>query len=381
MTLAHLTLHLMSSQAAPVPVGADAVPLLMSALTLREDGEDTRAPEWVHLLPAGTDGQIGTDDKRGPYHVGDLEAIIHASMRDGDKLPIDENHATDLAAPLGNPAPARGWIVEMQARADGIWGRVEWTNRGAALVASKAYRGISPVIMADTGKKIASILRASLVNKPNLLGMATLHQSQDTAMNFRDKLVEMLGLAATASDDEIMTALTKKVKGAADAPAMQSAVTDMTALLGLPEGTGPDALVAAVKTLHASGSDDTKDGLIVELQASVTAMATELKALKDGQSASASEDFYKSALAEKRAGVGPASKAHLISLHQADPVAAVAFVNAMPRLGDTATTLQPPAPKEGEVHLNAAQKAVAAQLGMSEADYAKELEAIEQEAS
>jgi hypothetical protein len=38
----------------------------------------------------------------------------------GGKMPIDENHATDLAAPEGQPSPARGWIVALNARADSV---------------------------------------------------------------------------------------------------------------------------------------------------------------------------------------------------------------------------------------------------------------------
>ena len=114
---------------------------LCAAVALPEDTE--AAPEWVHLLPAG---EIQTGDGRGPYRVADAVALLAASLTEDDRLPIDENHATDLAAPEGRPAPARGWIVELQARADGIWGRVEWTREGKRLVLGRAYRGISPVI-------------------------------------------------------------------------------------------------------------------------------------------------------------------------------------------------------------------------------------------
>ena len=45
----------------------------------------------------------------------------------------------------------------------------------------------------------------------------------------------------------------------------------------------------------------------------------------------------------------------------------------MPRLGATPTTLEPPAPAEGETHLNDSQRAVAAQLGLSLDDMAKQV--------
>jgi len=116
---------------------------LMGALDLAARPDEGGAPEWVHLLPAGA---VETVDRRGPYRVTDGEKLIAASFAQSPRLPIDENHATDLAAPKGQPAPARGWITALEARADGIWGKVEWTEAGRQLVEDRAYRGLSPVI-------------------------------------------------------------------------------------------------------------------------------------------------------------------------------------------------------------------------------------------
>lgn len=121
----------------------------MNAQLLASEAGSASAPEWIQLLPAGVEGVIDTQDDRGPYHVTDAEQIISASFAGDSRLPIDENHSTDLAAPNGQPAPARGWITQMEARPDGIWGQVEWTAQGTELVTTKAYRGISPVILHD----------------------------------------------------------------------------------------------------------------------------------------------------------------------------------------------------------------------------------------
>jgi phage I-like protein len=65
------------------------------------------APDWIHLLPAG---EIATVDSRGPYKLTNAAALAAASLQAaGGRMPIDENHATDLAAPKGGPSPARGW--------------------------------------------------------------------------------------------------------------------------------------------------------------------------------------------------------------------------------------------------------------------------------
>ena len=135
-------------------------------------------PDWVQLIPGGRFAGI---DGRGPYHVASAKAVIAASMARGQgKLPIDENHATQRAAKEGLAAPARGWIVELADREkDGIWGRVEWTEAGRALVADGAYRGISPVFEHTAGGGVVRILSAALTNDPNLTQLATLHDSED----------------------------------------------------------------------------------------------------------------------------------------------------------------------------------------------------------
>jgi len=130
-------------------------------------------PEWVHLLPPG---KFSGADGRGPYTVPNPAGLIAASMV-GGMLPIDENHATDLAAPKGEPSPARGWIVEMQQRPDGIWARVAWTQAGQALMADKAYGHISPVFTHGKDGVVTQILRAALTNTPNLAQLTALNTS------------------------------------------------------------------------------------------------------------------------------------------------------------------------------------------------------------
>lgn len=148
---------------------------LCSAVTIpATDG----VPEWVHLLPAG---QVRTVDGRGPYMVANMAALAAASLKGGQKLPIDENHATDKGAVLGLPAPARGWIVALEARSNGLWGKVQWTGPGRKLMQEKAYAGISPVIVHDKANTVALLLRASLTNTPNLQGLATLHSATGVA--------------------------------------------------------------------------------------------------------------------------------------------------------------------------------------------------------
>lgn len=143
------------------------------------------AHEWVHLVPAGT---FSGSDGRGPFRLADAPAVIAASLA-GGKIPFDENHSTDLAAPRGAPSPARGWIVAMQSRPDGIWGRVEWTGEGRALLGQRAYRGVSPVFESDKSGTVLRVLRAALTNVPNLPQLATMHSRGNVTLSAEDRRI------------------------------------------------------------------------------------------------------------------------------------------------------------------------------------------------
>ncbi len=49
---------------------------------------------------------------------------------DAIDLPVDLDHATVKKALFGDAAPAVGWINKLEARADGLYGRVEWLDEG-----------------------------------------------------------------------------------------------------------------------------------------------------------------------------------------------------------------------------------------------------------
>lgn len=337
------------------------------------DAAEGTVPDMIQLTPV-LQGEIATFDGRGPFQLKDAAAVIAASMALERGILIDENHSTDLAAPTGKEAPARGWIKELVARPDGIWGRVEWTKAGRELVADKAYRGISPVMSLHPDKKtVRAIPRASLVNLPNLRGMNALNQEQP--MGPMAKLAAALGLAEDASEDAILAAIKalKDKKPEGDMPALQSALADVGVALGVEAGAKPEAIVAAAK-LAKGGTDS-----LVALQSQVTSLTTELTTLKTAGQRSASEAFVDKAIADRRAGVNAGNRADLIALHMAQPEAAEKLITGMPMLSPTNTILTPPAAKDGAVSLNAEQIAACTALGVSQEAYAKTLAAEQKE--
>jgi len=347
---------------------SDLIALAASA-ALPALGSDGAVPEWVQLLPVA-EGAVETFDGRGPYHVTDLQSVIQASMAWERGIPIDENHATDLRP--GHEAPARGWITELQARPDGLWGRVEWTAAGRALVADKAYRGISPVLMVDPKDKrtVKLIPRASLVNVPNLRGLAALNTEETSRMEGMSKIAEKLGLAADASLDQILAKIGSMAEKKDEKPdaALQSALAEIGTTVGLPTGT-PDAIVAAVKVKTAGGGD------VVALQSQLTALQTELTTLKDGAKRAASEAYVDGEMKKGRTGITAASREHLITLHMSQPDQAKAIIEAQPIVAPSAviTAAKPPVGADGTVELNAEQLQAATILGLDPKAYAKTL--------
>lgn len=345
--------------------------IAICAASLDTASAEGKAPDWIHLLPAGTGGLIETVDARGPYKVADARALIARSLQAaGGRLPIDENHATDLAAPRGEPAPARGWIVGMEERADGIWGRVEWTASGRELVETMAYRGISPAIMHDKSKTVLSIARASLVNVPNLRDLVALHQ--EMKMDFMQRIAELLGLGAEASEADIMAALEKalnKDDGEKEA-ALNAALPKIAKALNLKEGAGEDEILTALQAAP-------KETDLTALQSELTSVTTQLNAIQADRKREAAEAFVDGAIKEGRVGVKP-QRERFIALHQKDAAEAEAIINGMPVLNGSVIT-DPTPTKGGTPALNAEQIAVAAQLGMTHEQYAEALSADQKE--
>lgn len=328
------------------PGMTQAAPTLFKATmaALDIDLSSGGVPEWVHLLPTAK-GPIQTKDDRGPYIVEDAAAIIAASFAEDTKLQIDENHAEDLKSNRGGSSPAHGWITELQARPDGVWGKVDWNASGRAMMENRSYRAMSPVVLHDASKKVVAILRASLVNRPNFRGLAALNQEK--SMDSMAKMAAALGLGGDASEDAILSAIKAlKDKEPEDEAALQSALSDIGVAFGLAADAKPEAVAAAAK-LAKSGTAD-----IVALQSELATVKTELTTLKTAGSRSASEAFIDKAIAERRAGVNAQNREELVSLHMSSKDVAEKLVNGMPMLTQTGT-VQIPSNKSGEIDLTA----------------------------
>ena len=304
---------------------------LMAEQSLPADGG---VPDWIHLIPTKS-GAVATADQRGPYHVTDAQAIIDASFAHADALEVDINHSTFTAAPQGQRSDAVGWIDQMEIRADGIWGHVDWNAQGRTLLGRRAYRRISPVVIHDKAKNIVRIANASLVNRPNFRGLAALNQ--ENPMTFMERLAELYGLDAAASEDQVFDV----------AKAAKSAATE----------------TVAAQAAHADEW--------TAMQASLATMAASLNGERETRAREKAEAFVDGEIAKGRVGVRP-SRERFISMHMADPAAAAEIIGGLTILNSDAktTAATPPVVQDGEVSLNAEQLRAAELLGLDHKTYA-----------
>lgn len=332
------------------------------------------AAEWIMVLPAGAGGVIATVDTKGPFRVTDFQKLATDSLNAaGGRIPIDENHATDLAAPLGGPSPARGWATEFDVRADGIYARVEWSASGAQLMSEKAYRFISPVLRIDKQKNVERILRASLTNTPNLPGMAALN-SQENDMDLLAKLRDMLGLATDADEAAIWAKFETWMKGAKTEVA-NAILAPIAKAVGLKDSADATTVLNAVTTLATAKPADATalQATIGGLQAELTTVTNNFNTLQTTIKTEKATAFVDAAIKRGVVGVKPL-RDHYITMHAADPARVEKEIGAMSVLGASGALETPPANKGGTIALNSEQKNAAKILGIPEADYLKTLQ-------
>ena len=214
-------------------------------IALESDG---RAPEWVRLIPAG---RFELRDKRGPFELADAEQVIARSREAvaAGEPPIDYDHQTDFAARdgVGGRAPAAGWVTRMEAREDGIWGKVAWTPDGRKAVEAREYRFLSPVFEADEDGRVVRVLRAALTNDPAITDMTAI-ASKEKEMDLLKQLRAALGLAEDASQETVLACVKARQTGA-----MQLAT--LAKDLGLIEEADPAKLEKPESVVEAAKAD------------------------------------------------------------------------------------------------------------------------------
>ena len=239
-------------------------------------------PEWALLFPAG---RTTPRDNRPSWEIRDADAVVAASAAEGRELPIDYDHATDLGAPHGRPAPAAGWITKLENRAGAVWARIRWTESGGRAVTQREYRYLSPAFRHSRKTGVVSqILRAALVNEPALPTPSLASRQPQAGATHGDtmdkELLAALGLAEDADTAAAVAAVkalgggaalaaiakAAGLDGTADATAIAARVTELAAARPDPTQYVPkvalDELSATVATLQATAAQKEADAAV-----------------------------------------------------------------------------------------------------------------------
>lgn len=241
----------------------------LCSIDLTDEGA---APEWVHLLPAGPD-VIGVDGRQ--WRVADMQAVADATRA---RLPLvfDWEHASETPRA---PAPAAGWIVDVNVRDGELWGRVDWTPVAAGQIARREYRYLSPVIAYNPAtREIAHVDGAGLVHRPNL-HLRALNKEQHP-MDLKP-VTQALGLPDGASVDEIATAIggLRRAVNTAQQPPLDRYVPRSDYDLAVSRASNAEARIAQIEAARIDA----------EIEAAISA------ALSAGKIAPASADYHRAA--------------------------------------------------------------------------------------
>lgn len=180
-----------------------------------------------------------------------IRRIIDRFRARGIDLVVDYEHQTeggDYASPDGT-APAAGWVKELEDRGpDGLWARVQWTDRAMNLLRAREYRYFSPVFLYDRQtRRIAELVSIALTNTPRTVGIQPIVAKNDSPhrkendMEFLKAAAKLLDLQESSTEDQVLAA----IRASREKPAYGKAVA---AALDLPETASESEIVA---TIHA----------------------------------------------------------------------------------------------------------------------------------
>ena len=324
----------------------------------------------IKLLPFGP--IVAKDGRR--WLLDNPQAVVAATLQALGQTQMmgDYDHQLVFAAVpgVGGRAPASGWVKELHAEADGVWATVDWTAEAERQLRAKEYRYISPYFSHEAASgRITRIINFALVNNPAITELPAVASAleadpnpQGPSMKFTEQLAQALGLQATATEAQILEAVTNQTSAASTAFA--TTLTPIAEALGLAADAKPDAIVAAASAAVAAKADPTKFvpiEALSELQTQVTALTTGAAEDKATAAVDLASEQGKLSPALRDWGLEHARKdlASFNSWAAAAPV--VVPPNERPTKGgklpaNTATTLTDE------------QKAAASALGLSEAD-------------
>jgi len=241
-------------------------------------------PEWVFLIPAG---EVSGRDGRN-WNNSRPAVILEYFTELARDLPIDIEHSTELKGPKGEPAPAVGWIKELQQREGEIWGKAEWTEQGKQLVGDRAYRYLSPVIIYEKdGGTIVGITSVAVTNQPNLKLSALNQQQGGGQLTKEDSMLKALLAALALSENATEAEALAKIGSLKDNLATANNRAENPSLEKFVPRADYDSALAKANNAEQKLAEVKKTELDKEINSAIE------QALKDGKITPATSDYHK----------------------------------------------------------------------------------------
>lgn len=280
------------------------------------------APSEIKILPVGS-----VSSEKGDFLV-DQESYqsMKAEMeRRGIDIVIDYEHQTlqDVQA------PAAGWIKALRYTPEAITAVVEWTQKAAEYLKNREYRYLSPVVLCRKSDGKAVILNSmALTNMPAIHGMFAVVNSIDLdhleTNNLESnkggdnvelkKLIELLGLAEDATEEQALAALKERLAESGsnkeeeekkkDEPETELVANSVVlGLLGLAADSKTEDVTSKIMELKAGSSKDMR--AIQELRKKMEEKEADeavIMALKDGKITADQKEWARDYAKKDRAG-------------------------------------------------------------------------------
>jgi phage I-like protein len=338
----------------------------------------------IQLLPAGEFRAIDGRPAKGVWKINAqiAERLKSQLAARENPLVIDYEHQTLRSIDNGQAAPAAGWLKSLEWReGEGLFAKVEWTERAKGFIAAGEYRYISPVIKFNekTGE-VEALGPPALVNYPAIDGMqavklaalaeryAGTETTQETHMNaLLAAVLAALGIKEDTKPEDATTAIATLKTKAGEADSLRAKVAELE-----PRAAKATELETQVASLSAAGAKpDPSKFVPIE---SFTELQSKVAALTAGTIDREVNEIVTAALTAGK--LLPASEQWARDLGKKDIAALRAFVATAPAIAALAgTQTQGKQPGAAGSGLTASQESLCAQLGVSHDDYKKQLAA------
>lgn len=276
-----------SKKRALLRASADAAHLRFAGLrAFASDKADE--PKWCQLFPMGTHHNGGWPKAGVTVDKAFCDAMVANWKKiGGPELVVDYFHKTNDESAPNSERVAAGWMQSLEARADGLWALIRWTEKAREHIRADELRCLSPEFALNgvdphTGKPQGpTLICAGLLTNPAFKEMprvaaAAVPPATKEAIMNRAQMLALLASASitlpeTATDAEVIARLEKhvkeeaalKAKADADAKALKAkAEADADAALKAKQAA--EATTASLKAeLDAKSTEITKLGVAV----------------------------------------------------------------------------------------------------------------------